>query len=148
MAKSSPKLPRVFNKRVGPLTKDEKGLVYQFLADQPHEVRSEDIKLLARLMHRQPNTIRLCITLARQNFASNALRYVEIHREATEKALAAGDYDTAAKACQWAMENISLEGERIVDKYTSANVAPKVYVGVCFGGMRVPSDATNAEPSE
>src|SRR5713101_7029821 len=108
MARSSPKLPRVFStRRVGPLTKDEKALIGQFLADQPHEVTREQIKLLAKLMHRSPNTIRQCIEQARENFVASAGRYVEIHLAATEAALANGDpksLEVAARGAQWAME--------------------------------------------
>src|SRR2546423_1165453 len=111
MGKSPPTPPRVFNtRRVGPLTKVEKALVDQFVADQPREITPEQVRALAKLLRRSPNTIRQCITQARDDFASHAHRYVEIHHEAVETALAKGDpksLEVALRGSQWALENIS-----------------------------------------
>jgi hypothetical protein len=99
----------VFTKRVGPLSDAEKTIVEQFASDQPCEVTQEQIKTLAKLMRRSPKAIREHLECAREAFACHAQTYVEIHREATERALASGTsqgLEVARRACEWAMENL------------------------------------------
>jgi hypothetical protein len=122
------KPPQPFAKRVGPLTQDERALIFQFLADQPHEVTDEQIGMLARLMHRYPKTVRRCIEQAREEFVMRTRRYLDVHMEATEKALAEKDYATAARHAEWALENLGVEGTRVIDRSKSDGPGTKVYV--------------------
>jgi hypothetical protein len=64
-----------------------------------------------------------------------ARRYVDIHMEATEGALASQDYETAARHAQWALENLSVEGTRVIDQAKSAARATKVYIAA-LGGLQ------------
>jgi hypothetical protein len=45
--------------------------------------------------------------------------------------------DVAARASQWAMENLSAEGQRIVDAPTAGkgNLGPRIVVAVRVGGL-------------
>jgi hypothetical protein len=45
--------------------------------------------------------------------------------------------DVAARASQWAMENLSAEGQRIVDKPAAGkgDMGPRILVGINLGGM-------------
>ena len=124
------------SKRFGPITADEQQMVDQFLRDQPCDVSPERIKQLALVMRRTTTAVKTCIERARHNFTANAERYVEIHMEAVEGALERKDYDTAAKAAQWALEHQSAEGKRIVDKPADAKGGGvKILIGLKLGTL-------------
>lgn len=122
-------------KRDGGITQAEQSLIEQFIADQPRAVSDEQIKSLSKLLRRKPSTVRACIERARERFAEVAEGYVEVHQLATEGALNRHDYDTAAKHAEWALEHLSHEGQRVIDKDKAETHAPKILIGVNLGGM-------------
>jgi hypothetical protein len=132
--------PKVF-RRHGKPSKVEKEFVAQFVQDQPAEITPKQVSALARTMRRSREVIRGMIDDAKENFVSNAERYVEIHKEAVEEALAGGTVaglEAAIKGSQWAMENLSAEGARIVDgnKNSGGNGGgTKIMIGVNLGGL-------------
>ena len=135
--KSTKPKPRKHFKRGGSVTSREKELVAQFVMDQPAEVTPTQERALARVLRRSPAVIKTLVAEARENFVAGAGRYVEVHMQATEQALANGDpksLEVAARSAQWALTNISAEGERIVEKPEASGGGPRVMVGIKFGG--------------
>lgn len=122
-------------RRQGPLTQPEKALVAQVVMDQPGEVTQTQVLGLSRSLRRSPEAIRTMIAEARENFVASAGDYVAIHKQATQAALDEGEYETALKGSQWAMTNLSGEGQRIVDKPTGEAAGTKVMIGIQMGGM-------------
>jgi hypothetical protein len=146
--------PKVFNRKRtgGSVTNAEKSLVAQFVADQPSEITTRQVNALGRLMRRTPDAIRKLIEEARENFQSNADFYVKAHKQAVETALDATDrfgnpdpkaLDAAIRGSQWALENVSAEGVRVVDKAkTEGPTGPRILVGINVGGLNT-SQSTN-----
>lgn len=122
-------------RRQGSLTKSEKALVAQVVMDQPGEVTQTQVLGLSRSLRRSPEAIRTMIAEARENFVASAGDYVAIHKQATQGALDDGEYETAIKGSQWAMTNLSGEGQRIVDKPTGEAAGTKIMIGIQMGGM-------------
>lgn len=126
---------RVFgNKRGGSVTKAEKTLVEQYVRDMPREITNGQIMQLANVMGRSTTLVRKIVEGARTKFAESAELYVDAHLQATQGALRSEDYETAAKASQWAMENLAAEGVRVIDR-VEKNVGTKVMVGIRLGGL-------------
>ena len=129
-----PRRPR----KLGPMSQAEKNLVAQVVTDSALEPTSTEIKTLAVALRRSPTTIKKTIDEARDKFVESAKDYVEMHKEAVVQALANGSVDgleQAIKGSQWAMEHISGEGSRIVEKEAKSEGGVKVMVGVKVGGM-------------
>ena len=134
---SKKRTPKVC-KRVGGISKDEKEIVAGVVMSQAGEMTTTQINGLARAMRRSPAVVKGLIEDARDQFVEKAGRYVEIHMEATEGALAEGDHEQALKGSQWALTNISGEGARIVDKPNTESGGVKVMVGIKIGGTQTP----------
>lgn len=136
---SKDKKPHKVFKRSGGITGAEKTFIAQFVADQPAEITPAQVTGLARTLRRSKEAIKNVIAEAREDFESDAKRYVEIHKTAVELALANGDsksLEVAAKGARWAMENISSEGVRIVDKVVGGGpTGPKILIGINLGGV-------------
>lgn len=114
----------------------EKTLVDQIVRDIPHEITTHQVTALSHLLERPIPTVRKMIEDARTRFVESAGRYVDIHLQSTEGALADQDYETAAKAAQWALTNISGEGARVVDRADDGGPSgPKVMIGIKLGGL-------------
>ncbi len=122
-------------KRSGALTEPEKDLVTRFIADQPGEITPKQQQALATVLRRSPDAVKTLLQTAKDRFVERAGDYVDVHMQATREALATQDYDTAVKASQWAITNISSEGERIIEKETVQSVMPRVVIGVNLGGL-------------
>lgn len=144
-----PKKPtKVFgHKRHGHTTAAEQNLVEQFVLDTPHEITKGQEMRLAALMGRSTEAVRSMIQRARNKFTDAAEEYVDTHLQATQGALQKGDYHVAVKAAQWAMENISVEGERIIDKVDTTQQGPRVFVGIKLGGLGSAMDDASATPT-
>src|SRR5437867_455313 len=112
----NPKLKGKRYKRHGKPTEAEKALVAQVVQESPFVVPDSQIGSLARGLRRKKEDIKAMIEGAREKFVESSQRYVEIHKSATENALADGDNEQALKGSQRALTNISAEGARIVDK--------------------------------
>jgi len=124
-------------KKTGAPSKMDKALVAQVVSveAQTMPVSTEQITALTKVLSRSRASIKKMVEEAREEFVESAGEYVQIHKEATIKALADGDNETAAKAAQWAMTNMSFDGARIVDKPTVEPTGTKIMIGVRLGGM-------------
>ena len=142
----SNKPAKVFGRRRrGITTPAEMALVSQFVKDQKDDITPKQIESLSELLKRRKNTVKHLIFRAREKFNDAAEEYVDIHLQATRKALKKGDNEQAIKGSAWAIQNISAEGERIIDKPTDeGSSGVKVLVGVKIGGATV----TTIEPVE
>jgi hypothetical protein len=141
--------PRVFEpktKRTGSITKVEQALVSQFVLDQPREVTEKQVTALSRVLRRSKDAVKGMVAAAREDFNASADFYVNAHKTSVSRALAVtnkeGEHDpkaldVAARASQWAMENLSAEGQRIVDAPTAGkgNLGPRIVVAVRVGGL-------------
>lgn len=147
--------PKIFepkSKRGGSISKVEQNLIAQFVRDQPREVTTSQVTSLAKVLRRSKEVVKAAIEQARENFASEADFYVKSHKQSVERALAIqtkdGEHDpkaldVAARASQWALENLSAEGQRVVDKPSAGkgDMGPKIMVGINLGGLNTPSSA-------
>ena len=91
------------------------------------------------LMITAPNVLRKFIKDAREKFLRHAERYVDIHLHATQAALSSGEFETAGRMSQWAMEAFSEEEDRVVYKESKTALVqlqqPKVIVSVPLGNI-------------
>ena len=125
-------------KRPGPLTAGEHEIIETFAAEQTTDIAPAQVRALAQTLNRTVDTVKTAIEKARESFVSRAERYVNVHSEATEAALANGDaksLEVAAKASQWAITNLSSEGKRIIEKETGIINVPRVMIAVKIGGL-------------
>lgn len=146
--------PKVFapkSKRTGSISKTEQALVTQFVLDQPREVTTQQVTALSKVLRRSKDAVKGMVQAAREDFNASADFYVKSHKQAVDRALNVtnplGEHDAkaldvAARASQWAMENMSAEGQRIVDKPTAgkSDMGPRIMVGINLGGL-------NAKPA-
>ena len=142
---------KIFTKRQGSPTKAEKELVAQFVMDQPGGITPRQTTSLARVLRRSKELTKQMIEDARENFVESAGRYVDIHKQATEAALANGDaksLEVAVRGSQWALENLSEEGVRIVDKASSESTGTKIMVGIQVGGIQHPDTVIQVKTPE
>lgn len=127
-------------KRRGSVSPTEKQFVAQFVQDQPTAITPRQVTALASTMRRSKELVKRMIEEAKDNFQGAAKRYVEIHKEAIEAALANGDSKSlhvAVQGSQWAMENLSAEGVSIVGKKAEeGSGAGKILIGIQIGGIR------------
>lgn len=146
---SKPVPTKVFEpktKRTGSITKTEQALVTQFVLDQPREVTTAQVTALSKVLRRSKEAVKDMVVRAREEFNASADFYVLSHKQSVERALNVttkeGEYDpkaldVAARASQWAMENLSAEGQRLVDKPAAGKgeMGPRIMVGINLGGM-------------
>lgn len=129
---------RTTYRREGPVTQAEKDLIAKVVSDSPRELKQGQINGLAQALRRSRETIKALVEEARDTFVERSKRYVDIHMEAAEKALADGSakaLEQAVKASQWAMENLSAEGARIIDRPTDQAGGHKILIGIKVGGV-------------
>lgn len=80
---------------------------------------------------------RALIEKAKDKLAERLDFYLDAHAVATQQAAVEGD----AKPAQWAIENISIEGERPIDpptKTVAPTTAPTFNIGFALGGIPQP----------
>lgn len=110
-------------------------IVERLLQDQPGELTSQQMRALATLTRRTPEMVKSIIESAREKLYARVEEYTDMHFAATQGALADGDFKTTAHASQWAMENIGVDGVRVIDKLKEAPTkAPQVMIGIRLGG--------------
>lgn len=127
--------PKVFH-RAGSPTRTTKELIAKFVADSPRAISPAQITALATLTRHTPKTIKGLIEKARDTFLSNAEFYVTAHQKSTEQAFVRGDFEVAQKGAQWAMERLSAEGVRIIEKAPASGMSgTRVLVGIRLGGV-------------
>lgn len=144
---SPSKKPKKY-KRAGSTTQAEKALVAQFVQDSPQEIQPAQVTALARTLRRSKEAVKAMIDQAKENFVAAGERYTEIHQLAVEQALATGTIsgaEVAMKGAQWAMENISAEGSRIIDAVAKGPVGNRIVVGVKIGGLNDVSVGVKSE---
>jgi hypothetical protein len=125
-------------RRKSPLTPEEKGIIDQVILDSPGGLATSQERGLSQALCRPLAALKPYIEEAREKFVKRAPRYTDIHIAAAEKALANGDaksLEVATRSSQWALENISAEGARVVDKETKETSGVKILVGVKIGGL-------------
>jgi hypothetical protein len=141
--------PKVFEpkaKRGGSISKVEQALISQFVLDQPREVTEKQVTALSKVLRRSKEAVRDMVVKAREKFNESATFYVQSHKRAVLRALDVktkdGEYDAkaldvAARASQWALENLSAEGQRVVDKPLAGkdHSGPRIVVAVRVGGL-------------
>jgi hypothetical protein len=131
---------------MGPVSPVEVGFIKQFLQDQPREITEDQTRALSKVMRRSKEVVKDIIEQAREEFQSSALDYVKLHKEAAISAFERGDDETAIKASQWAITNMSQEGTRVVEKVAAeGGGGVKIMIGVQMGGIDKPKGPIVAE---
>lgn len=122
--------------------------------DNPGPLTSKQETALSVLLKRDRTQVRTLVEDARDNFAASAPDYVKIHRDACEAGLESGDpkgFAVAASGAQWALENMSFDGARVVDppKKDKGPSGPRILIGVKVGGVDQPATVVELpkEPS-
>jgi len=124
---------------MGPVSEVEVGFIKQFLQDQPREITPAQTMALSKVMRRSKEVVKDIIEQAREEFQGAALDYVKLHKEAAIAAFENGDNETAVKASQWAIANMSQEGTRVVEKVVAeGGGGVKIMIGVQMGGIDKP----------
>lgn len=141
---ANPKPARqAYLKRRGKPTQAEKELVARLVVDQPAEMSSRQIVGLAKTLRRSKDVVKEMVEQAKENFVVSAGDYVTMHKAAVDAAYATGTpagLKVAAEASQWAIEKISTDGVRIVDKATSdAPTGSRIMIGIALGGVNNPT---------
>ncbi len=126
--------PREYNRSDRP-SAVEKDLVAHLVLGHPGPLRPRQELGLAHALRRSPQVIKALIEEARDKFASNAGKYVDVHMQAAEKALKARDFGVAARAAEWALTNLSADGVRVVEKAQEGPQGAKILVGIQMGGV-------------
>lgn len=147
-ARKTPYKPKKPSHRYGPPTDAEHALVAAVVADQPATITPAQTKALGTVLRRTESAVEKMINKAREKFVLSAEQYVDLHKKATEKALAKGDLMVATKAAQWALANMSAEGVRVVDKPSADVGGSRINIGIRVGGVDAPMDAITVEPTE
>ncbi len=102
-------------------------------------VTVRDVKALAAVTGESPTRLQMILVEAKERFAASAVDYVNLHKQATEAAVANGDaksLDVATRAAQWAIEKMSHKGERIIEKEVvkEGTSGTKIMIGLSLGG--------------
>ena len=136
LLKKDPNYKKKPFKRPGAPSKIDKVLVAQVVAVEAQTVpiSTKQITSLATTMGRSKAVVKQMIENAREKFVESAEDYVDIHKAATQQALAEGDNETAAKAAQWAIQNLSFDGVRIIEKPNTEPTGRSIFIGVALGG--------------
>jgi hypothetical protein len=123
----------------GPMSQTEKTHVVETVMSQMDTTSPNKI---ARILSRDPGTIKSVIKTARQTLQMRAADYVDAHWTATQVAAGQGD----AKPAQWAMERIAEGEQRIVEKEKAGASAPSLQIGIAIGGMPHSSRSIDITP--
>ncbi len=114
--------------------------IVQSLVDRKRGlVTVKEVSALAKVTGTTKLDILRIVETAKETFSQSALDYVNLHKQATELAVANGDaksLDVATRAAQWAIEKISHDGVRVIDKdaKTEGSGGTKVLIGITLGG--------------
>lgn len=114
--------------------------IIQNLVDRKRGVITvKDVTALAKVTGEKKLTVLRILEEAKEKFSGAAVEYVDIHKQATQAALANGDAKSlavATAASQWAIEKISSDGKRIIDREVvqSGNQGTKIMIGIQLGG--------------
>jgi hypothetical protein len=100
----------------------------------------KQIAATAIALNRNESTIKSIVVEARELLQSNALSYVQAHKDTVRAALASEQFDVARKGAEWAIEHISSRDadgkvERIVERVESESTTPRIQIGIALGGI-------------
>lgn len=111
-------------------------LVATVVASSPHgHVSQEKFRALQRLTKRTPQQLMGLIAAAKRAGIGHLPDYAKIHFEATKKAEAAGQFDTAQKGAQWAMEHYGENGQKVVETTPEKGAGAKLQIGIKVGNI-------------
>jgi hypothetical protein len=87
----------------------------------------------------KPGQLRVFLARAKRKFTSLAENYVNLHHQSVVGAYSAGEYDTAARHAEWALEALGDKEERVIEPapkqvQAAPQMAP-IMVGVNLGGV-------------
>jgi hypothetical protein len=102
-------------------------------------VTRRDISALVQVTGTPRDLILPIIEEAKTKFSGAAVDYVDMHKQATQMALANGDaksLDVATRAAQWAIEKIEHKGQRLISKEAKVEgvSGTKIMIGISLGG--------------
>lgn len=108
-------------------------MLRDYRASLPTDVTSVDLAASLEFALKQH------LVEARQAFRTHALPYVLMRLRATAEALETGDYPTVIKSADFALEQLSEQGVRIIDPTKAeASKGPTVMIGLALGGIDDP----------
>jgi hypothetical protein len=124
-------------KKRGEVTEPEKALIKQLVLDNPGPLTKTQTAALAKVTRRTVEQVQAVIEEAAVEFAESAKDYVWLHKQAASDAYATGDFETAVKAAQWAIEKMGKGKARIVEnvKTPTGEGGTKIMIGIKLGGM-------------
>lgn len=131
---------------MGQITGPERQLVAQLVHEHPRELSEQQVNGLARAMRRSPAVVKELVERAKEDFVSQADHYVQVHRQATDQALANGDAKSlgvAVEASQWFLEKVSEQGVRVIEKEQKADTGQRILIGIKIGGIDSPAEIIN-----
>lgn len=136
-----PEYPR----RKGGMPNKSEQTIIDHIAKQPeHQVTPAILESAAIIVHKSPETLARHVIAARQRLTEHAEKYVDLHMQSADAALANGEYGEARKAAEWALEKISVGSRRIVDAPSTAqSTAPVIRIGIALGGI-----SNNSRPAD
>jgi hypothetical protein len=142
-SKRRPRKPRTIvpdSRKAGRLTDSEKSIITNIIAESPGDITPAQTEALAITMRREPDTIADAVAAARVKLQENLGRYVDIHREAAELALATDDPDVARKASEFMITHVSARRkdgkvERLIEAPASEPNGPRIQIGIALGGV-------------
>jgi hypothetical protein len=139
-----------------PLSPEAKNYLRQCSEDP--KITPTELAGIAALLRDNPEAAKVAITKSLQSaqavaaahlvghikaaqiaFTEKAATYAELHLKAVRAAYAAGEFDTAARHAEWAMEKIGTKNLRLIempDKKTGDGDGPRIMVGVKIGGQQ------------
>lgn len=102
-------------------------------------VTVKEVTALAQVTGTPKLDILRLIEEAKEKFSGAAVEYVDLHKQATQMALANGDaksLEVATRAAQWAIEKIAHDGKRVIEKEQAAvgSSGTKILIGINLGG--------------
>ena len=131
-------MPRQIKHR-GPLTNKETAIIEAVVADSQEPITEGKVHGLSVTLQRRKETIRRAVERAREHLAEQADHYVTVHKQVVDEALAEGTpkgLEQARLGSEWALENLSIEGTRVVDKGSKDASGVQVMIGVQIGGLK------------
>lgn len=134
-------MPVRLTKSGSSITAAERDIIQRVVEQQPNTALTErQVTGLAHALRRKPDTVKAVIEDARHELAMRTPRYMDVHMQATEGALRKEDFDTAGKLAQWALENVSEDGQRVVEKGQGVpGSGVQVMIGLNLPGMPQPT---------
>ena len=143
---TKPKTKRKY-KRTGKVTKKELALVKAITSETPETPSNDQTKALAKVFNRPVSTMKKAIATARESLAADSQFYVDTHRAIVEQAALIGvstmndkALDIARKGAAWAIERISGDGKRIVDKVDNGPQGTRIMIGIKLSNMSNQAD--------